>query len=258
MAIHLIPERAIVPIVRATRERPIINLVGTGFFVGDAEALHIVTAKHVITDNPLAEDELYGIVFHEDKGIKIIAISHIRASVDFDLAVCSVSRADFPLAVPLVIAKSDPALNEDVFSYEYSSTRIEQTDTGGTHVFFEPYAHKGNVVRSYESTFPERIKTPTILTSFPALQGASGAPVVASGPGKMSFAVVGMLVANSERHLLPAQVVKIKNGPSYMETTSYFLPYGKALGRSAIAQCLEGMSVPFIYAADTEAEGETL
>ena len=138
------------------------------------------------------------------------------------------------------------------FRYEYSSTRIEQTPAGGTHVSFEPYAHKGNIVRFFDSTFPEKIPTPSILTSFPALQGASGAPILTATLSKKSFSVVGMTVANLERHLLPAQVVQIHDGDTYQESTTYYLPFGKALARSIVAKCLEGMNIPFSYAEDIE------
>ena len=61
-----------------------------------------------------------------------------------------------------------------------------------------------------------------------------------------------MTVANFEQHLLPAQLVEIHDGNTYRESTSYFLPFGKALSRSVIAKCLEGMAVPFSYAEDIE------
>jgi len=62
-------------------------------------------------------------------------------------------------------------------------------------------------------------------TSFPALQGASGAPVLLN----LDFSVVGMLVANVERHLLPAQIVRIEDGPATSEETRYYMPFGQAL-----------------------------
>lgn len=244
MAVQLKPERAIVPIVRYAPDRIISQVLGTGFFVGKADTLRLVTAKHVITDAPLADGEKYALVLNDGKGIAVIAISQIRVAQDFDVAVCNIEQSLLKNAVPLALATSDPALNDDVFSYEYSSTRIEKT-AAGFHVSFEPYAHKGNVVRSYASTFPEKIKTPCILTSYPALQGASGAPVVATIQTRKQFAVVGMLVENAERHLIPAQVVAIEDGPSYKESTSYFLPYGKAVSWSVVSQCLDGMNVPF-------------
>lgn len=244
MVIQLKPERAIVPIVRAAREQPVKEILGTGFFVGLLDEIHVVTAKHVFEDNRLAHGEKYAIVLAGETGISIIAISTVRVSPEYDLAVCTVPRHLLRQAVILPVSETDVPLNEDVFSYEYSSSRIERT-ASGVQVSMEPYAHKGNVVRMYVSSFPEKLPTPSLLTSFPALQGASGAPVLAAGSGRKSFAVVGMLVANFERHLLPAQVVKIEEGSSYSETTSYFLPYGKALGRAAILQTLDGMRVPY-------------
>lgn len=251
MATELKPDRAIVPIVRYAPNKPISELLGTGFFVGDEATIHLITAKHVFSGSPLNDSEEYALVFNDGKGIGIISLSHIRVALDFDVAVCSVARSLLPLAVPLAIATMDPPLNQDVFSYEYSSTSIEKTATG-FHVSFEPHAHKGNIVRSYVSKFPERIATASLLTSYPALQGASGAPVISASQNKKQFSVAGMLVANAERHLLPAQVVKIEDGAEYRETTSYFLPYGKAISWSVLAECLRGMAVPFAKAVDNE------
>ena len=97
------------PIVRATKEKPVIEVLGTGFFVGSGSALHVITAKHVIADNPVTGDEKYAIVFRDDKRIKILATLRILAAVDFDLAACVVDRSDFPDAVPLQLL---PALWE--------------------------------------------------------------------------------------------------------------------------------------------------
>jgi len=252
MAAELKPDRAVVPIVRYAPSKPISELLGTGFFVGNGDVLHLVTAKHVFEGSPLNEDEKYAFVFNDGKGIAIIAISEIRVAADFDVAVCNFEKSLTPLAVSLPIARADPPLNHDVFSYEYSSTRIEKTNTG-FHVSFEPHAHKGNIVRSYVSKFPEKTATASLLTSYPALQGASGAPVIYGSQSKKQFAVSGMLVANSERHLLPAQVVRIDDGPEHKETTSYFLPYGKAVSWSVLAECLSGMAVPFQQVATNEA-----
>lgn len=244
MRYDLKPERAIVPIVRYAPDRIIVELLGTGFFVGDDNTKHLVTAKHVIQNSPLRPDEKYAVVLTEDSGIALAAISKVLAAADFDVAVCAIEQAHLTKVVPLSVAAFDPPLNGDVFAFEYSSTRIEKTDTG-RHVSFEPYTHKGNIVRSYSSTFPETTPTASLLTSFPALQGASGAPVLTAVKAPKQFAVAGMLVANAQRHLLPAQVVTIHDGPSYSETTSYFLPFGKAVSWAVLTQCLEGMRVPF-------------
>lgn len=196
-------------------------------------------------------------MFREDKGTKIVATRQVLAAVDFDLAACVVNKSDFPNAIPLAIGRQDAALNADIFSFEYSATRIERSP-GRTLVSFEPYSHKGNIVRSFESKFPEKVKTQCFLTSFPALRGASGASILAGTLSKKNFAVVGMTVANVERHLMPAQVVQIHDGDLYRESTSYFLPFGKALARSVLEECLNGMGIPFSYAEDVECDGRSL
>jgi len=233
-------------------------MLGTGFFVGKGDALHVITAKHVIEDNPLAEGEQYALVFGGEKGIAVVGFGSMRLAQDYDVAALMVSRASFPEAesappVALALMRADPALNAEVLTYEYSSTRIECKPLGGMHVSFEPYAHKGNIVRSYTSTFPEKTPTRSVLTSFPALQGASGAPILTGTASKNSFAVVGMTVANFERTLLPAQILELHTSDGKVESkTSYYLPLGKAIARSVLATCLEGMQIPFEYAEDVE------
>jgi Trypsin-like peptidase domain len=221
MPTQLAPGRAIVPIVRATTETPVIEVLGTGFFVGIGSALHVITARHVIADNPLARDEKYAIVFREQEKIKIIATLRVLAASAFDLAACVVERSDFPDAIPLAIGRDDPALNADVFSFEYSATRIERIPAGGTHVAFEPYAHKGNIVRFFESTFPEKVRTPSILTSFPAMQGASGAPILAATSSKKSFAVLTLSPPHAGRRgsLVLVVVVVVALGAASLTST---------------------------------------
>lgn len=147
---------------------------------------------------------------------------------------------------PLKLSRSDPALNDDVFTYEYSNTRFEAKTGGGLHISFEPLSHKGNVIRFYDSAFPESNPTPSLQVSYPALQGASGAPVIATTPSKQ-FEVCGILVANIERELLPAQILRIEGPDESIEETKYFLPHGKALHVRAIAPLLREIGVKEIY-----------
>jgi hypothetical protein len=237
---QLRPEYSIVPIIRCSEQLPIKEVLGTGFFVGQKNKPFIVTAKHVFEDNPLRKEEKYGYVFKGEKSIQVYSIPKIFGAEGNDVSVFE--AAVFPEAVPLAFSKKQPALNDDVLCYEYSGTRIEKTQNSGTKVIFEPLAHKGNIMRYFDSEYPEKHKTSSFIVSFPALQGASGAPVLA-GMDKKSFYVAGMIVANQERHLLPAQVVKIQDGEKYMEETSYFLPLGKALNSSVIVPILQGLSV---------------
>ena len=104
---------------------------------------------------------------------------------------------------------------------------------------FTPLTHKGNVLRHYKSTFPESHPTPSLDTSLPALQGASDSPV----PRAHDFTVVGMLVANHERHLRPAHVVRIETNNEAVEETRYFLPVGKAIEAHFILEVLDQMEI---------------
>ena len=116
MPVELRPERAIVPIVRGTKEKPVMQVLGTGFFVGTGSALHVITAKHVIADSPLVGDQQYFIAFREDTRMKFVSTLRVLVAQDFDLAACVVEKSDFPDAVPLAIGRSNPALNADVVS----------------------------------------------------------------------------------------------------------------------------------------------
>jgi len=169
----------------------------------------------------------------------------VHLSSKFDIAACPIG--ELPRVVPLQFSAEEPALNDDIFTFKYSSTRFEKNPTTGkTNISFEPYSHKGNIVRSYNSLYPESIPTPSFLTSFPALQGASGAPVLFSSTGK-NICITGMLIANIERHLLPAQVVRIEDEKGFVEETKYFLPFGKALQAKVIAQFLQDVGVENIF-----------
>lgn len=244
------PLRAIVPIMRSAKDRSKVELLGTGFFVSAQEGHHIVTAKHVIEDNPLGPDELYSVFFPGVPGdatqVAQLQISRVVASRSYDVAACWIAPTEhLANAVALPLASEEPALNDDVLCFEYSGTHIQRKAQGGIHVSLDPHAHKGNIVRSYRSDFPESVPTPSYLTSFPALQGASGAPMLVRNKRKDRFAVVGLMVANAARHLMPAQILRIDHGESEQEEVRYYLPFGKALAREVLRSELDAMGVPF-------------
>jgi len=242
------PLRSIVPILKGHKGQALTDLLGTGFFLGTPSALHLVTAKHVFQGNPVEKWEHYAFAFRTERGIEIRELKKVLVSVDFDVAACPIS--ELGQAISLQFSREEPALNDDIFTFEYSSTRFERKPTGGTHVAFEPMSHKGNVVRYYDSTFPESVLTPSFLTSFAALQGASGAPVMFSTSEK-NICVTGILVANQEQHLLPAQVVRIEEESGSVEETKYFLPLGKALHAKVIVPFLKEVGVEDILIGHT-------
>jgi len=229
------PNRSIVPIVVASKGDPVQEILGTGCFIGTGEKLHILTAKHIFELSNRDEESKYAFVLNTEKGIGIWAISKIVATKDYDIAICEIP--DIEDAVPLQFSTQQPALNSDVVCFEHSRTSIEKKSGGGKHVSFEPLAHKGNIMRYFESEFPEKVKTPCFNTSFPALQGASGAPVIAKTKNK-NFYIASMIVANQETHLLPAQIVEIVDGNNYIEKTSYF-PKGTDLSVHSQANTMQ-------------------
>jgi hypothetical protein len=68
------------------------------------------------------------------------------------------------------------------------------------------------------------------------------------------MAAVGMMLANFERHLMPAQVLSIDHGDGEKEEVRYYLPHGKALARRRLAAELQAMDIPFESASIEDAD----
>jgi hypothetical protein len=237
--VRYIPESSIVAIVIGDDNEPMKQLLGTGFVVGQPGSLSVVTARHVVDEVNLASGEQIAIAFRDSVGITFLVNPPTKLPSKHDVAILDASMLEGP--IPMLFALGPIPQNIDILSYEYSSTMIERMSSGLTKVSVEPHMHKGNIVLSFKSTFPEGTPTPALLTSFPALKGASGAPVFLSHNG----AVIGMLVENYERHLLPAQVEHVTSSKGPVDEIRYFLPMGKALASSVIIKCLNELSTPF-------------
>ena len=70
--------------------------------------------------------------------------------------------------------------------------------------------------------------------SFPALKGASGAPVMSG-----QFELWGVIIANVNHHLLPAQIETIYDDDGrVVEETQYMLPQGLAVHVNVIREFL--------------------
>ena len=231
-------QNSVIPIVLLDSKGSVKMILGTGFFVGMRPV--VVTAKHVFADNPLGENESYSLVILEPDGdIKLAKINDFLMCEAYDVAV--IPAGTITSSVSLSLSRVPVPTNEDILTYEFSSTSIEQK-LDRRYIHFMPFTHKGNAMRHYVSNFPESHPTPVLDTSFPALQGASGAPIIRS----KDFVVVGMLVANHERHLIPAQTVHIKVDESETEETKYFLPTGKALEGAIIIDYLKSIDADYI------------
>ncbi len=213
------PLRSICPILihRTDPSHPAFSFLGTGFFVDDRGL--ILTAKHVFADNPLGPGESYMFM---KPNFEPLPISDIRLSRRFDIG--SGRATDYRDYSPLHIATRQVPTNTDVVTVEYSQTRTRIDGSGRATLTFQPFFRKGHVHTYYFDDALTGVQAEYLDLSFPALKGASGAPVITEDEGM----VVGMVVANVERELLPAQVLTVM-GRENTETTTYFLPIGLAL-----------------------------
>jgi len=208
------PLRAIVPIIHLkVAAKKILECLGTGFFVQDGL---LMSAKHVLGVS-LGEDERRAVPIADEYGT-VYLIGDVSTSQEFDIAV---GRLDKPRQMEaLSITRDYPPVNADILTVEYSGTTTSEAGT-----FFIPYHRKGHVIAVYLSQYPEPHPTECLDLSFPALKGASGAPVVVEADGT----VCGMIVANVERHLLPAHLERVESADGAVEERRYFLPTGKAI-----------------------------
>lgn len=123
------PEACVVPIVVSTEKHRISELLGTGFFVQLSNGIGLMSARHVFDNRSLNGGEKYAYVFKSGDQIQIWAFSKIIASEEFDIAVSPGIELEDALALP--IARSGPALNDEILSYEYSYSQISLNPAGG-------------------------------------------------------------------------------------------------------------------------------
>lgn len=229
----LMPSKAILPLLLMDADGGLIELLGTSFCVSVSGLF--LTAAHVFRSTALADGQWYAVGWRvSDDEVRFLRIDRIDNSETYDIAAFSIESPDD--LTELTLTRRKVSVSADVLAYEFSSTKIETSNPGDKQVTFSPYTHKGNVMRHHLGEQPDCPPTPSFDASFPALQGASGAPVLRQS----DLVVVGMLVANLERHLLPAQIVKIQADDDFREETHYFLPLGQGLQAELLVDFLEG------------------
>jgi len=214
------PLKAVFPLIVATTKGLGRSFLGTGFFIRPGGTF--LTARHVLEGVAPATGEFLAAVMLPGEPTPY-RVSHVTFAEQFDIALARAEGVDD--IHPLEIATKDAPMNRDVLTVEFSGTESRPLEDGRRAMHFTPYFRKGHVICSYPSTYPETVPTHSLDLSFPALRGASGAPVIVEEDGS----VVGMVVANVERHLLPAQVERVELGSDQREEIKYFLPVGKAI-----------------------------
>jgi len=239
------PNQAVIPIMKARGGVTISETLGTGFYTRLSGELYVITAKHVFADNPLIDDEHYVYAFMSGGKVNVWNVEGFHYSQNSDVAFFKSTPNEDAVIIPF--SENNPPLNRDVFCYEYSQTRIEAKATGGVHVALEPFAHKGNIMRYHDLDYPSYVNAPCFVVSFPAMRGASGAPVICYTDSK-DFYVAGMIVANMGRHLMPAQVERITDQKGNTEEMSFYLPLGMAIQSSVVRKALSDVGEPEIIA----------
>lgn len=187
----------------------------------------LLTANHVVTgiNGPL------GIAPMEHLNRPPFPLTLIGRDATHDLALLRITEYRPPR--PLVLDFDTFSDNTTLMSFEYGTTRVS-----AGHILLNPATRIGHMTRRLgpgDGLGPPADED-AIELSYPALRGASGAPVMINEPmaypmqGKHSGGVVGVLVANVSYHLAPAQVEEVLNADntSYGETR-FMLPQGLAI-----------------------------
>ena len=192
--------------------------LGTGAFVGERPLL--ATAEHVVRDwqGPFA------IAILPRTG-KLAPATPMPAKLvakdpQADLALLEVPG--YPREKALDLAQdSEIRMNKFVYCLEYSTTYAQR---GAIHL--SPATRVGNVTRLLDLRHRcGRAGDGALELSFPALRGASGAPIVSE-----SFRVWGVVTANVDYHLLPSQIESVLDEKNQVyEETRYLLPQAIAV-----------------------------
>lgn len=126
--------------------------------------------------------------------------------------------------MPLRLGFDEPIYtNSPVMSFEYGTTVFEEGRT-----LLSPATRVGNVTRIRDMTtrFGPAGRDALEL-SYPALRGASGAPVITMDGG---YKILGVVIANEAYHLLPSQIESVLDEKNnLMEEVRFMMPQGIAV-----------------------------
>jgi hypothetical protein len=208
--------KAVVPVVADRAEG---SFLGSGFFVGPNCV--VLTAKHVID----AHEGPVGVVTRDNVFRKCTVQRTDQAA---DLAILTLDELttreewfSIRTAMPLDTSRF-------VSSIEFSTT------TSPTNPRFHPALRIGNVTRSVTVDVMGVTGRNLWELSFPALQGASGAPVFDQHSG----VVIGMLISNADYEARPSQVYRYEEVGRCVEERKYHVPQGLAKQSREIARLL--------------------
>ena len=207
------PSEVIVPIFGRDANGKIEAFLGTGFFVGPDGLL--MTADHVVRDWP--------------GGLAIVCMGDLRTAYEaeivdsepaYDLALLRIET--YRPTVTLSLGFETPFHpNIQLLTFEYGTT----TAAGGK-IILNPATRLGHMTRFKDMPMLGKAGENALELSFPALRGASGAPVLRAD----TYQVWGVIVANVSYHLLPAQIESVLDEKNDIyEEMRYMLPQAAAV-----------------------------
>jgi hypothetical protein len=225
------PIETIVPIFAIDEENNIKFFLGTGTFVEDKPWL--VTAEHVIRD----WNGLFAISVLPDT-THILRANLLTSSRSVDIALLEVPG--YPANKAIQLAQDDEIQqNLTTVCCEYGTTQ-----TQGKYIHLAPATQLGNVTRQLNMIDRyDKAGEDILELSFPALRGASGAPVLSN----TNFRLWGIVIANISYHLLPVQIESVLDEKNKLiEEIHYLLPQALAVHvkhvRALIQQYTSGIN----------------
>lgn len=228
------PKHLVVPLASVSEDGLVHRYLGTAFFVAPGM---VMTARHVL-DVALPDGLAIAAGLAESPRISPHHVTVAYLDQEHDIAIGGVDN--WPLDDHLSITGDDEyTINRMVMTMEYSaSERTDASGDGDDVVRSVASVHIGHVVRSYVRGFGQMNPAHGFDVSYPAFAGASGAPVM----DYEELFVVGMILGNVERHLIPAFMERIE-GPdnAVVEDRRYFLPQGYAIAARHLRDALAAL-----------------
>ena len=215
------------PIVGLNEDKSCGPFLGSGVFVGEVPFL--VTCDHVLNDL----DKEYGVAIESEKRLATATV--LTRDAGIDLAILNIDDYNPPHSLPFE-EDENIILNNIVMCFEYGTTV-----TAGNNIDFSPANRLGNVTRFRNLTdLYGKAGDYMLELSFPALKGASGAPIMSWTP---PFKLWGIVKANLSTELMPAQVETIHDEKGNIEEeTKYYLPQALAIHVKHVRELINTMA----------------
>lgn len=221
------PASIVVPLLGLSADRA-PQFLGTGSFVGPKGLL--LTADHVIRDwkGDLAIVSMMDVT----KPHPAVILERDEAH---DLALLRVGS--YSLDTWLKPSFTGPFYpDRTMLTYEYGTT-----ERSGDNTFFNPATRVGNITRMFQSLeILGKAGESALELSFPALKGASGAPVI----DREAKSILGVIVANVSYELLPSQIESVLDEKNNIyEETKFMMPQAVAVNIQHLKSMYERFSV---------------